>query len=126
MARKRKPDGSGKVGLSDDTEAKRAKKPKRPASAYNCYLKSNYAQLLADAGGVARNVMKQAASSWKHLDAAGKAPYDKQAAEIRAHHEVATSGHAPSEAPASPAAAAPAALDQHVSPLASPTSFKGA
>ena len=107
--------GSGGAAAATPSKKKRAKKdkdpnkPKRAASAYNCFLKANYERFAKDkeaqnAQGKfeSKNVMKVAGSAWRSLSAAAKAPYLAQAAADHARHEAEVSNYVSSAAPALP------------------------
>jgi hypothetical protein len=104
--------GGGDGVAAATTRAKKDKdpnKPKRAASAYNCFLKANYERFAKDkeaqnAEGKFenKNVMKVAGSAWRSLSAAAKAPYLAQAAADHARHEAEMSNYVSSAAPALP------------------------
>ena len=83
--------------------SKRAKKdpnkPKRAATAYNCFLSAHHARFKAEASGANQQVMRIAAIAWKGLDAAAKEPYEKQSAADRARHNTEMNSYEPPPPP---------------------------
>merc|ERR1719220_520859 len=91
---RRKEKADARKDLLDKRAKKRARlerdadKPKRPQTAYWLWLGENRAALIKEAGtGAAPAVAKLGGEKWKKLDAKLKAPFEKQAADLKEKYD---------------------------------------